>query len=268
MKQLDIDEIKKIQLSILDYVHKFCVENDIHYSLCGGTLIGAVRHKGYIPWDDDIDIMMPRPDYEKFCSIFNLTCENLNLKVLTCFNDKQYFQPFAKVVDTRTKLMEFYDRPVDNLGVYIDVFPADFLPDNSVDREKYWKRIFKRRNFATIIYQKKNRKEGCIKSFLRILLFYLFYPLPANVFAKLVNNFAVKRNLPSDYMACSVFGYGEKEEMPKSVFDYFVELDFEGKKYNAMYDYKTYLTNIYGDYMELPSIEKQIPKHDFKAFWR
>ena len=70
MKEIQIDELKSIQLAILEYVHDFCIKNNIRYSLCGGTLIGAVRHKGYIPWDDDIDIIMPRDDYEKFCSLF------------------------------------------------------------------------------------------------------------------------------------------------------------------------------------------------------
>ena len=71
MKQIDIEEIRKIQVSILSYVHDFCKKNYIRYSLSGGTLLGAVRHKGYIPWDDDIDIMMPRPDYERFVNEFN-----------------------------------------------------------------------------------------------------------------------------------------------------------------------------------------------------
>ncbi|WP_297646823.1 LicD family protein [uncultured Treponema sp.] len=268
MQQINIDELKTIQLSILDYIHTFCMKNNIRYSLCGGTLIGAVRHKGYIPWDDDIDIIMPRADYEKFCSSFNCNTNYSKFKVLTCFNDRQYFQPFAKVVDTQTKLVESYDRPIDNLGVYVDVFPVDFLPNSFIERKKYWKKIFKKRNFATVIYQKRNKNEGFVKRIFRIVLFYLFRFLPANIFAKKINKFATKKYFSSDYVACSVFGYGKKEEMPKSVFNSCFELEFEGKKYNVMCGYKTYLKNIYGDYMKLPPKENQVPKHDFRAYWR
>ncbi|WP_081481408.1 LicD family protein [Treponema sp. JC4] len=83
MKQIsDINQLKQIQLSILDFVNFFCKENNIRYSLCGGSLIGAIRHKGYIPWDDDIDIMMPRPDYDKFIELFN--SKNSRFKLLCC----------------------------------------------------------------------------------------------------------------------------------------------------------------------------------------
>ena len=79
MKQIFIEEMRKLQISILLYVHDFCKENNIRYSLSGGTLLGAVRHKGYIPWDDDIDIMMPRPDYERFVNEFNVNNKESSL---------------------------------------------------------------------------------------------------------------------------------------------------------------------------------------------
>lgn len=266
MKQLNIDEIRKIQLSILMYVHDFCIKNNIRYSICGGTLIGAVRHKGYIPWDDDIDIMMPRPDYEKFCGTFNDNKDS-SFKILNSFNDKDFFQPFSKVVDTNTVLVEAYDRPVRNLGANIDVFPIDGLPNDNVAREKYWKKIFKKRNFATVVYSKKNKNERGLKKVARFILFYLFRLFPANVFAKRISRLAQKNDYQnSSYIACSVFGYGKKEEMPKSVFDSFVDLTFEGLEFKALQGWNTYLSNLYGDYMQLPPVEKQVAKHDFECF--
>lgn len=269
MQEIKIGELREIQLAILEYVNSFCTENKINYSLSGGTLIGAVRHKGYIPWDDDIDIMMPRPDYEKFCATFNDFATKNNLKLINSFNDRQFFQPFSKVVDTRTYLIETYNRPIDKMGVYIDVFPIDGLPNEEKKRDFYWKRIFKKRNFASVIYQKNNSKEYGFKKVARLVLFYLLKIFPANFFAKKINKTAMKNDYASsEYIACSVFGYGRKEEMPKSVFDSFIDVDFEGRKFKALAGWKTYLTNLYGDFMQLPPKEKQVAKHDFKAYWR
>lgn len=268
MKQLDIDEIKKIQLSILDYVHDFCIKNNIRYSLSGGTLIGAVRHKGYIPWDDDIDIMMPRPDYEKFCKTFNSN-KNSSYKVLNSYNDEDFFQPFSKVVDVNTLLVESYDRPIKNLGVNIDVFPIDGLPNNSSDREKYWKKIFKKRNFATVIYTRNNKKEHGLKKLIRVILFCLFRPFPANIFAKKLHKLGKNNAFEnSNIIANSIFGYGKKEEMPGNLFSSFVDVEFENKKFKAVKNYDVYLSNLFGDYMQLPPENERIAKHDFKAFFK
>lgn len=267
MKKIELQELKQLQLQIMDEIHNFCLQNSINYSICGGTLIGAVRHKGYIPWDDDIDIMMPRPDYEKFSSLFNE--QNSDLKFINCFNDKQYFQPFGKVVNTRTFMTNAYDRPLNNLGVNIDVFPCDGLPADENERGSYWKKIAKEKNWNTLYYQKVNEKEHGIKKIARKIFFTLFKIFPANRYAKKINQLAQKNVFEtSEYVACSIFGYGRKEEMPKSVFNSFVDVPFENRTFKAMEGYKTYLTNLYGDYMQLPPEEKRVAKHDFEVWWR
>ena len=101
MKAISIDALRQIQLRLLKCVDTICVENNLHYSLCGGTLIGAIRHKGYMPWDDDIDVMFPRADYEQFIKIVEKRLSN-NLAVYTCFNKPDYYYPFAKLVHTTT----------------------------------------------------------------------------------------------------------------------------------------------------------------------
>ena len=119
-KYINVEELKHIQLDMLSDIAEFCEQNNIKYFLAYGTLIGAIRHKGYIPWDDDIDICMPRPDYDKFLSLYNK--KDSAYKAVAFELDENYKLPFAKVNDTRTVMWEtMYDQDV--FGVYIDVFP-------------------------------------------------------------------------------------------------------------------------------------------------
>ena len=268
MKEILIDELKSLELEMLQYVHDFCLQNGINYSICGGTLIGAIRHKGFIPWDDDIDIIMTRMDYEKFKGLFN-SSKNQNFKFIDCFNNRQYFQPFGKVVNTKTKLIENYDRPIDEMGVYIDIFPVDGIPEGKENREKFWRKITRLKNFNTVIYSKNIEGESSFKHFIRAILFCIFRPFPANWMAKKISRFAEKVDFDaSETVASSIFGYDRNEEVIKSAFDSYIDLDFEGKKFKAMVGYDTFLRNIYDDYMQLPPAERQVLKHEFKAYWR
>ena len=126
-------EIKSLQMEILCSIHNFCVNNNIRYSLAYGTLLGAIRHKGYIPWDDDVDILMPRPDYEKFLKLY--PGYNKNHTVQTYINDDSYYLAFAKVYDNRTELIVFPTRT----GVFVDIFPVDGLPDSVELSRRYYK---------------------------------------------------------------------------------------------------------------------------------
>ena len=119
MKEIKNDELRTIQLDILQNVHDFCMKHDIKYTLAYGTLLGAVRHGGYIPWDDDIDIAMLRPDYERFMQEY----KNDIYKFTECRLDKDVHIGFGKVEDTRTIVIEGGNTK--NLGVSIDVFPID-----------------------------------------------------------------------------------------------------------------------------------------------
>lgn len=268
MQVIKTKDLRQLQLEIMQSIHDFCTANNIHYSISGGTLLGAVRHEGYIPWDDDIDCMMPRPDYERFVKSFNKN-QNSPLKVLSSYNDKFFFQPFAKVVNTKTSLIEHEDRPQPNLGIYVDIFPIDGLPNNENEREKYWNMIAKKKNFSTVIYASSKKNEHSIKKIIRLILFILFRPFPANWYANKLHKLGMKNSFEgSNFVANSIFGYHKKEQMPKNIFDSYVLLKFEDRKFYAVKDYNTYLSNLFGDYMQLPPKEKQISKHDFEAYWR
>ena len=135
MRKISDEDMKALALTMLKDVAKFCDDHNIKYYLCGGTLLGAVRHKGFIPWDDDIDIMMPRPDYLRFLELYNGTNPRYVVKGIE--NDDRYWRPFAKVFDLHTEL----DEPIYNVKgltnhVFLDVFPVDVIPDDTFTRIK------------------------------------------------------------------------------------------------------------------------------------
>ena len=134
-KITDIHELRQIQIGILDEVHQYCEAHGLRYFLSSGTLIGAVRHKGYIPWDDDIDVYMPRKDYERFLREFK---GNEQYKLLNPAKEPHYYYTFAKVIDLRTRMVE--DETVGfEIGVYMDIFPVDYVPDDMKEREHVFK---------------------------------------------------------------------------------------------------------------------------------
>ena len=147
MRKIDLEEQKKIELEILDVVDKFCREHDIKYGLCYGSLIGAVRHKGFIPWDDDIDIAMLRPDYDKFMELFNKF--NTRYQCKSAELDKNFTRPFMRVSDTNTLLYDTKRK----FFISIDIFCWDNAPDDDkaleemFRRKLFWHRLYSRRCF-------------------------------------------------------------------------------------------------------------------------
>ena len=128
-------------MGILDSVHSFCEAHGLRYFLSSGTLIGAVRHKGYIPWDDDIDIYMPRKDYEQFLRTFKDKTGNYRVlapSVSESTGSDAYYYTFAKVIDTRTLMVEKETKGFE-IGVFMDIFPVDYVTDNMQERERVFK---------------------------------------------------------------------------------------------------------------------------------
>lgn len=256
-------ELREMQLDILDKIHAFCMERGIRYSLGGGTLLGAVRHKGYIPWDDDIDIMMPRPDYERFLKEFEGMYPHYVLQHYK--NDDMYYFPFAKVFDERTVLIE--ESTIN--GIYVDVFPIDGLPDKPYFAEY----CAQYKKYVTLLcktnkYYKFQKNHSKFFLYVKYLIKSMVYP-SKNKTITLFEDFYNKNKFESSQYAGAICGvYGENEIMESRVFKNYTSLFFEGRAYMAISDYKAYLTKHYGDYMILPPIDKQISHHLFEAYWK
>lgn len=261
MRELTLEEVRHVQLSILKRVADFCEEKNLRYYLCAGTMLGAVRHNGYIPWDDDIDIMMPRPDYEELIS----TLDKLHLKTFHHKAKVKYGYPFLKIGDTRTVLKEdyiWYNQPT---GITIDVFPIDGFPSTEEGVNQHLKELQKYKKF---VLQKIFTLSPKLMWYKKVILKLYQRIIPLNFGLKKLEEKALKYSFDQaqNFAGLAVWGYDEKEVCPKWIYNEMIKVKFEGFCFNGLKNYDLYLKSLYGDYMELPPKEQQVAKHSFKAF--
>lgn len=259
MREITVEENKKIALDILIKVAEFCDKNNITYFLTDGTLLGAIRHKGFIPWDDDVDIMMPRNDYEKFLQIFK---DQGNLKLATPY-DEEPLTYFTKIYDDTTikdEGIKYGKRGP--IGVDIDIFPMDGYPD---DEKEFLKDYKKRKRLLSLAYISLfNRKVKSIKDFVKIMLRkFLNTKKLLNKYCRIAKQYDYNRsNLVGIHAVCD----GLRCRHKKEIFSEKVKIEFEGHKFWAPKDYHQFLTDKYGDYMTPPPKEKQVTHHEFKSY--
>lgn len=258
----NLEKIKKIELDILRDIDKVCKKLNLTYYLCAGTLLGAVRHGGFIPWDDDIDIQMPRKDYNQFIEhAGELLTENH--VVSSYFTEKEFIGDFFKVVDCKTKFVEISTRKRSiTKGIYVDVFPIDGVPDNKFSRSLRSFRIslLKQRisNGYSIneLYKKRSLKGKFYNS---ISGLFTFFVSPEEATKKL-NAFLSKRDYPDSKYVMVESKY--KRLYDREIFGKPTLVMFEGLYFCAPSDIKGYLEKQYGkDYMTPPPLDKQISHH-------
>lgn len=258
-----LNELQSIELEIMKKVHLFCEENNITYYLAAGTLLGAVRHNGFIPWDDDIDLLMTRNDYELFLRLFPSFAKRNNLTMANNRTQKYYGRPMTKVIDTRTTLVEPEFRHDDEIGVFVDIWAMDVVPEGSSGK-KWLKKMRKRKKVLFACNYRFNKKFGFAKN---IALFFGHF-INSKKYVDFFERQSLKfNNIESNFLMCYLSLSQKCECYEKEWFSSKVLLKFEDCEFWAPVGYKQWLTLVYGDYMQLPPKEKQIPHHVVETYW-
>lgn len=265
MPELNSEQMNKLrtyELSILDKFIEVCDALGLRYFIVQGTLIGAIRHKGFIPWDDDIDVGMLRKDYDVFVeNAQQYLPENIFLQ--THCTDPGYTHSFAKLRNSDTTFIEMSCKNITmNHGIYIDIFPFDYYPDNMLagmwyDARKLLIRYRVRENYY--IPSDANPSVTNVVRWILKQISKLLYPTIEIALAKQEHMY---RSIPfSKRLINNGSPWGNKERIPVEWMENTVTVQFESIPVKAPQGYDSYLRNVYGDYMKLPPEEKRIPHH-------
>lgn len=258
------EEIKRKLTEMFSWFHNFCINNNLRYYAIGGTMLGAVRHKGFIPWDDDIDVGMPRSDYKRLEQLLNGESHERYILETPNTSANDYFYAFSKLYDSTTTLIENTKVHIKR-GIYLDIFPLDGLADTEEECVENYKVISRTSNLllARVAGIRKGRS---------------LYKNIAVICARLIPSFLMsnKRLLQAvvdcccvrDFDKCKwggnlVGAWGFKEIMQVDLFGKPKLYTFEGLTVYGVSEADAYLRCLYGDWQQLPPAEKQVTHHDF-----
>ena len=258
-RDVKLEDIWKAELEIMDEIDRVCTENGLRYSLAYGTLLGAVRHGGFIPWDDDIDIMMPREDYERLRAIWReKASKDFILEDETVFDD--YMNNFAKVRKNHTTFLQFEIERTRSYhkGFFVDIFPGDRVAPPG------FLRIIQHAAFAMNLLYNRGYTSGaggvrglCERMMLRLVP-KKYYARISRHFGRMSRRWNGNSNaelvFPSTAASCNHF-------YPSNLFEQLSSMEFQGREYCVVREYERILRLEYGDYMQLPPIEERVTQH-------
>lgn len=252
--EIQLAEKRKIQMEMLDEIHDFCVKHHIRYSLAFGTLLGAIRHKGFIPWDDDMDIMMPYSDLQ----VFKQTFQSKNIRISDLDSNKDYQFAFPRLVHTHTYSKQGKGFIGD--GICIDVYPMVSLPENRTSIKWFmaWAIFLRKiRRYLMALRTRVRRRFSTIKDF------------PINrFFQKRYRAFLYGHPFKEEGYFLVAGGLGKRFIFYENLFSHMEEAPFEDHTYSIISSYDLFLTTRYGDYMKLPPVEEQKPTHQGHYYWK
>ena len=256
-----MNELQRRLIDILSWFHKFCKKNDLKYFVLGGTMLGAMRHEGFIPWDDDIDVGMPRNECEKLISLMGDDVFDEKFVLEHPLKNKDYIYPFCKIYDKTTTLVENAKKKIKR-GIYIDVFPLDGIGNEKNEVHDNYKVINKLNMLLTLNIAGFRKGRKWYKN-LGVALFRL---IPMNTDKIIKNLIQECSKYPyDDYTYCGnlVGNWGEREIVPREVMGEPRLYKFENIEVYGAEKADEYLTSLYGDWRKLPPKEKQVTHHDF-----
>ena len=255
---VQIKQVWAVEKEILDVIHNICIEHDIRYTLAYGTLIGAVRHSGFIPWDDDIDIMMPREDYEKFLSIWRKAAPK-GFVLQNIRTDFDYTNTFSKVRKDNTTFLQSENEAEKKYhkGIFVDIFPADRVAKNKLAN------LIQYISCAVNLLYTRGYKSGSkgVIGLLEGILLSLpkkIRPILRDKSENIIRKYNGDVNL--QWFVPSTIEYA-KHYYPSNLFDNMSKITFCGREYMCVENQDAFLRADYGDYMQLPPEEERVWKH-------
>lgn len=256
-------ELQLKQLDMLEYFRDFCEENGLTFYLCGGALIGALRNGGFVPWDDDVDVLMPRDDYERLVTVWREKSQNSRFKLLKTDDEMFTGNIFITITDTNYTMVKTNQTEVDiPHGLVLDVFPLDVCPDSRFARKMQyvWTMLY-----SLFLAQVVPEKHGGIMGLGSKALLAVFRGKKLrNKIWRCAERHMTKYKLGENKCITELCAgpHWMTKEYPKRIYSGVDYVTFEGLRMPCMSGYDEYLTIVFGDYMQLPPKEERVPHHD------